>query len=172
MRTQPSAQGLPRDIAAFQVSQPNNVDQRALGRVDTDGASRADIERFTAELEGAGGELVQASWRLQRRSAAAARDCDVDRRRNGVDEAMAGERRLQAERGERNALGDLDQVGVRGGCVRPAVDATAKGDDVPGVTQPVQALLTSMASAYVKVSPSRLRRASVVAGSMGGNHTQ
>jgi hypothetical protein len=59
------------------------------------------------------------------RARLAARDRDIDRGRNRVDELVAGERRLQAKRRAWSTFGDLAQVEVSGRRVGPPVDAAA-----------------------------------------------
>jgi hypothetical protein len=87
-------------------------------------------------------ELVDARRRLERRASASSGDGDVDGGRNGVDQAVASERALQAQRGVRDALGNLDQIGVGGRRIGPAVDATAERDDLSAVAQGVQTPVT------------------------------
>jgi hypothetical protein len=78
---------------------------------------------------------VQATWCPQSRAPVAAWDGNVDRGWDGVDEAVAGQGCLKAERGAGDTFGKLDQVRVRRRGASPSVDATAKGDDLPGVAE-------------------------------------
>ena len=107
----------------MQVAGADDVDEGALRGVDADRGAPACVQRFPSELERAAVELVQAAWRPQDRACVAARDRDVDGGRDGVDQPVAGQGALKAERGAGDAFGDLDQVYVSGWRVGPAVDA-------------------------------------------------
>src|SRR5262249_21784767 len=104
----------------------------------------ANVQRPTTQLEGARLELVYAAGRPERRPrVAAAWDRDVNGGRDRVEEAVAGQRRLPAQRCPGGAFGDLDQVRVGGRRIGPAVDASAERDDVPAVSKPVDVLVPS-----------------------------
>src|SRR4029077_6444332 len=59
---QPSAQCLPCDVAALEMADSGDVDERALGGVDAQRGARVDVERLSAHVKGLGVELVQAAW--------------------------------------------------------------------------------------------------------------
>lgn len=81
------------------MTQPDDIDKRALGRIEAERPSGAHIDRLAPQIEGLWVELVQTARRSQRRASAAARDRDVDRSRDGIDEALASQSALEAERG-------------------------------------------------------------------------
>jgi hypothetical protein len=45
--TQASAERVPRDVGSFAMPQPNNIDQRALGRVQANSITLLDFELLT-----------------------------------------------------------------------------------------------------------------------------
>ena len=134
-----SAAAPPR-LAAFEVAEADDVDEGPLGRVEPERAPGPDLEFFAAQLERARVELVEARRCLQCRASAPPGDGDVDGGGDGIGQAMAGERGLQAQRRERDPLGDLDKVGVGGRSIGPAVDAATEREDLPGVPQGVKRL--------------------------------
>ena len=74
----PAAQRLPCDVRAFEVTQSDDIDERALCGVETDRSASADIERFSTEVEGACVELVQSARRPEHRSRSPTGNRDVD----------------------------------------------------------------------------------------------
>jgi len=89
---------------------------------------------------------VDAGRRLQGWSSASPGDGDVDGGGDGVDQAVARERGLQAQRGVRDPLSDLDQVRVGGWGISPAVDAATEREDLPAVAQGYSRLSPTPAS--------------------------
>lgn len=134
------------------MASANDVDERALSRVDADRGASANVERFPPQVERGTVELVKTAGRLQDRPCIAARDRDVDCGRDRIDQPVAGERRLQAKRRALNALGDLDQVQVDRRGIGPPIDAAADGENRTRVTQSVEATVAQACSPGLAVS--------------------
>jgi hypothetical protein len=135
---EPAPQRLPGDLAAFEVAEADAVDQGPFCRVQPERAPGPDLELVASQLERPGVELVDARRRLQGGASASSGDGDVDGAGDGVDQAVARQRGLQAQRGTRDPLGDLDQVEVGGWGIGPAVDAATEREDLPAVAEGVQ----------------------------------
>src|SRR5262249_61904074 len=118
---EPAPQRLPGDVAAFPVAQPDDVEEGTLRRVQPDRPPSANVQRPTTQLEGARLELVYAAGRPERRPrVAAAWDRDVNGGRDRVEEAVAGQRRLPAQRCPGGAVRDLAPIRGGGRRNRPA----------------------------------------------------
>ena len=74
----PAAQRLPCDVRAFEVTQSDDIDERALCGVETDRSASANIERLSTEVEGACVELVQSTRCSEHRSRSPTGNRDVD----------------------------------------------------------------------------------------------
>ena len=94
---QPPPQRLPRDVAALEMADSDDVDERALGGVDAHGvrASTSSASRPRSNVWAV--ELVQTARSFQGWPGFSARDRDVDGGWDRVDELVACERRLQAK---------------------------------------------------------------------------
>ncbi len=120
------------------MAEADDVDEGPLGRVEPERAPGPDLEFVSSQLERARVELVEARRCLQAGPSAPPGDGDVDGGGDGIGQAMARKRGLQAQRRERDPLGDLDKVGVGGRSIGPAVDAATEREDLPGVPQGVK----------------------------------
>jgi hypothetical protein len=121
-----AAQRLVAQLGSFAAGQPERVSDAPLRAVEPDALPGAQVEDVPAEVEGGRVEAVPADRGVQRRSAGAARQRDVDLGRDVVYELVPGQRRTQAQRGPRCAGGDGLQVVVAAGEVGPLVQAAAQ----------------------------------------------
>jgi hypothetical protein len=112
---EPAPQRLPGHLAAFEVAEADDVDEGPLGRVEPERAPGPDLEFVSSQLERARVELVEARRCLQAGPSAPPGDGDVDGGGDGIGQTMARKRGLQAQRRERDPLGDLDKVESAGG---------------------------------------------------------
>ena len=136
---QPSAQRLPGDITAFAMPEPDDIDDGALRGVDAHWLTAPQVEQLTSQIECARVELVKADRCPEPWPGAAAGNRDVDGGGDRVDEMVPGQCRLQANRGRRDSFGDLDEVIVSRGSIRPPIHTPAERDDLPDIAEPVEA---------------------------------
>jgi hypothetical protein len=105
-----------------------------------------------SEFEGGLAELVQADGRPELRASAAPGNGDVDGGGDRIDEVMARQCRLQADRGHRRPFRDLDEVEIGRRSVGPSVRTAAERDDVSPVAKAVDALIPQARPSRLTVS--------------------
>lgn len=110
------------------MTQPNDIDECALRRVNADRKLVAEGESLSAELKRLAVEDVNIDRFAQGRNAAAARESDVDTRRDDVRQTVAGD---QAERSSRRAMRDLQQILIDLGRISPAIQPAGNLIDEP-----------------------------------------
>src|SRR5712691_3193671 len=82
--SKPAAKPFPRDIRPFPMTQPDNVDECALRRVNADGKFVANGEFLPSKIERLASEDMNIDSLAQSWNPAAARECNVDTRRDDV----------------------------------------------------------------------------------------
>ncbi len=137
----PSPQRLPCHVAAFAVTQSDDVYDGSLRRIDPQWPAGTDVQEVAVQFERWPVELVQAHWRPERGAGAAAGNRDVDRGGYCVNKPMPRERRLEAQCRHRDALGYLNKVVICWRCVSPPVHAAAERDNLARVAKFVEALV-------------------------------
>jgi hypothetical protein len=88
--SKPAAKPFPRDIRSFPMPQGDDVDECELRRVNADGKFVSDSELLPTEIERLASEDMNIDRLAQSWNAAAAREGDVDTRRDGVHQSVAG----------------------------------------------------------------------------------
>jgi hypothetical protein len=89
------------------MTQPDNVDECTLRRINADRKLVADGELTSAEIERLASEDMNIDRLAQSWNAAATRECDVYARRDHVRQPVAGKCCDQAERSSRRAMRNL-----------------------------------------------------------------
>lgn len=92
------------------MSQPNDVDQSALRRVDTDPELVADRKLLTPEIESVASEDMDCHELAQGRDAVSARNRDIDAAGNDVRQTVPGKGGNETESASGSPVGDFQQV--------------------------------------------------------------